>query len=70
MRIFFFKFIFALCGVKQKSGYNSSAAQEWQDGSGYLVKRGISGFANNGRYFQFRKTIPALSAVAMQTQAI
>ena len=25
-------FIFALCGVKQKSQYNSSATKEWQAG--------------------------------------
>jgi len=63
------KFIFALCGVKPKSRYNSSAAKEWQLGFDYLVKRGITGYVNHGWYFQFRNTIPAFSAVAMQTQA-
>ena len=57
---FFLKFIFALCGVKQKSRYNSSAAKEWQAGFGHLVKKGITGFAEPRLVFSVQEHDPGI----------
>jgi hypothetical protein len=49
-----------LCGVKPKSRYNSSAAKEWQAGSGYLVKRGITGFTEPQKVFSVQENDPGI----------
>ena len=54
------KFIFALCGVKPKSRYNSSAAKEWQADFDYLVKRGITGFAEPQKVFSVQEHDPGI----------